>query len=595
MGALTEREMQRRLAAILAADVAGYSRLMGADEEGTLARLKAARSFVDPTITANRGRIVKTTGDGLLVEFASAVDAIRCAVAFQRGMEERNADVPVDLRIDFRIGIHVGDIIFDTGDIFGDGVNIAARLESIAEPGGICVSDDAQRQVRGKVDTIFQDIGLRVLKNIAQPMRVWGVGAAVTGAPGKLRPAERPALSLPDKPSIAILPFQNMSGDPQQEYFADGVVEDIITALSRFTAFFVIARNSSFTYKGKAVDIRQVGRDLGVRYVLEGSIRKSSNRIRMTGQLIEAETGRHVWADRFDGDLADVFDLQDNLTESVVTALEPRMLAAEIERMRRKRTDSLDAYDYYLRATSEMNSAPKGDLIEALRLYHKSIEMDPQFASPYGLAAFSFLLRKNFGGLNSIGKAEIAEAERLARLAGKFGQHDAVALSHAGLALGYVVLDPEHGLELTDRAILINKNLAAAWRCSGWINIYLGRPDTAITHAERAIRLSPVDPYISGMLGIVGFGHFLAGRYGPAIEWAQRTVSNNTNHLTGWRVLAASHAMSGNLTEARHALDQLRSFDPNLSLTDVKQLVPLRQKDHQDRYVEGLRLAGLPE
>ncbi len=303
--------MERRLAAVLAADVAGYSRLMGLDEERTLANLKSFRkTLVDPSIAAHRGRIVKTTGDGVLVEFASAVDAARCAVEVQHGMATQNADVPQNVRIEFRIGIHVGDIIIDDNDIFGDGVNIAARLEGIAEPGGICLSDDAQRQVRGKVDSTFGDMGLQTLKNITEPMRAWRmqVSAGTSAAAPVKRPAETAQpLALPDKPSVAVLPFQNMSGDPEQEYFADGMVEDITTALSRSKSLFVIARNSSFTYKGKAVDIKQVGRELGVRYVLEGSVRKSGNRVRITGQLIDAATGNHLWADRFDSQVEELF------------------------------------------------------------------------------------------------------------------------------------------------------------------------------------------------------------------------------------------------------------------------------------------------
>ena len=312
---LSRNRVDRRLAAILAADIAGYSRLMGDDEEGTLARLKDFRkALVDPKIAEHRGRIVKTTGDGMLVEFASAVDAARCAVEVQHGIANQNANTPQDRRIEFRIGIHVGDIIIDEGDIFGDGVNIAARLEGIAKPGGICISDDAYRQIRGKIDIIYDDIGPQSLKNIAEPMRAWSVrsGNKLASTPeANASPIADQPLPLPDKPSIAVLPFQNMSGDPEQQYFADGMVEDMITALSRFKLLFVIARNSTFTYKGKSVDVKQVGRELGVRYVLEGSVRKAGSRVRITGQLIEAATAAHLWADHFDGALEDVFDLQD--------------------------------------------------------------------------------------------------------------------------------------------------------------------------------------------------------------------------------------------------------------------------------------------
>ena len=360
---MVTEHVERQLAAVLAADIAGYSRLMGIDEEGTLARLKAVRkALVDPAIASHRGRIVKTTGDGMLIEFASAVDAVRSAVEVQRRMAEQNANVPQNQRIEFRIGIHVGDIIFDDNDIFGDGVNIAARLEGISEPGGVCISDDAHRQIRAKVDVAFDDKGPQMLKNIAEPMRVWSVRLD-GGAPSPANPLNGSIqpLALPDKPSIAVLPFQNMSGDPEQEYFADGMVEDIITALSRFTSLFVIARNSSFTYKGRAVDIKQVGRELGVRYVLEGSVRKAAGRLRISGQLIEASTGAHLWAEKFDGALEDVFELQDAVTERVVGAIEPSVKQAEINRARTKPTSNLDAYDYYLRAFQQIDPIhPRG-------------------------------------------------------------------------------------------------------------------------------------------------------------------------------------------------------------------------------------------
>jgi adenylate cyclase len=388
---LTDDRVERRLAAILAADVAGYSRLMGRDEERTLANLKSfRRTLVDPAIAVHHGRIVKTTGDGMLVEFASAVDAARCAVEVQRGMAGKNADVPQNVRIEFRIGIHVGDIIIDDNDIFGDGVNIAARLEGIAEPGGVCISDDAQRQIRGKIDVAFDDLGSQTPKNIIEPMRAWRLRiAAKSSALPLLEPSIETAqpLPLPDKPSIAVLPFQNMSGDPEQEYFADGMVEDI-TALSRFKALFVIARNSSFTYKGRAVDVKQVGRELGVRYVLEGSVRKAVNRVRITGQLVDTATGAHLWADRFDGGLGDIFDLQDQVTESVVGAVAPAVEKAEIERAKRKPTENLDAYALYLRGSAKLYQfADRKANDEALRLFKSAIELDPDFASAYGRAA----------------------------------------------------------------------------------------------------------------------------------------------------------------------------------------------------------------
>ncbi len=402
--------IKRRLAAILAADVAGYSRLMGADEEGTLAELKAhRRALVDPKITEHRGRIVKTTGDGMLVEFASVVDALRCAVEVQRGMAERNAEVPQNKRVEFRIGIHQGDIIIDGGDIFGDGVNVAARLEGLAEPGGICVSGRVQEDAQGKLEIAFENAGEQQLKNIARLVRIYRVrlSGAVEG--------QRPALPLPEKPSIAVLPFQNMSGDPEQDYFADGMVEEIITALSRIRWLFVIARNSSFTFKGRAVDVKQVGRELGVRYVLEGSVRKAASRMRITGQLIDASTGTHLWADRFEGALEDIFDLQDQMTASVVGAIAPKLEQAEIERAKLKPTANLDAYDYYLRGKANVHRGTKKTISEALRLFYRAIELDPNFAPAHGMAAWCYVLRKNYGWMT----ARAQETEELERLANK--------------------------------------------------------------------------------------------------------------------------------------------------------------------------------
>src|SRR4051812_35021632 len=432
--------MERRLAAVLAADVAGYSRLMGADEEGTVARLKSLRkTLIDPKIAEHRGRIVKTTGDGMLVEFASAVDAARCAVEVQRDMAGQNVEVPQDSRIEFRIGIHVGDIIIDNDDIFGDGVNIAARLEGIAEPGGVCISDDAHRQVRGKVDFSYADMGLQALKNIAEPMHVWRMRLAGGPASVAFQSYTMPAqsLALPDRPSIAVLPFQNMSGDAEQEYFADGIAEDIITALSRFKSLFVIARNSSFTYKGKAVDIKQVGRELGVRYVLEGSVRKAAGKVRITGQLIDASSGVHLWADRFDGSLEDIFELQDQVTSSVVGAVAPKLEEAEIERAHRKPTEMLDAYDYYLRGLAKISQYTRPTNAEALRFFNDAIALDPDYASAHAMATRCITLKRQNGWLTDPAR-EVSEGLRLARRALELGREDPLVLAVCGFALAFL-------------------------------------------------------------------------------------------------------------------------------------------------------------
>ena len=372
--------MERRLAAVLAADVAGYSRLMGIDEEGTLARLKAVRrDLVDPTIASHRGRIVKTTGDGMLVEFASAVDAARSAIEVQRGMAERNADVPQQIRLEFRIGIHVGDIIIDENDIFGDGVNIAARLEGIAEPGGVCISDDAHRQIRGKIDIAFDDIGEQTLKNIAEPMRAWNIrlpGEAASAIRSSSSAIQVQDLALPDKPSIVVLPFDNMSAEAGQDYLADGIVEAITAALSSIRSFFVIARSSAFTYKGRATNARDIGKELGVAYLLEGSVQKAGNRLRIIVQLIETEGGAHVWSSRFDGAIDDFFDLEDRITEQVAGALQPSIRIAEIERSRRKRPQDLGSYDYTMRAMPHVWALEEEESAKALEFLEKALAID---------------------------------------------------------------------------------------------------------------------------------------------------------------------------------------------------------------------------
>jgi TolB-like protein len=573
--------------AILAADVAGYSRLMGQDEEGTLAALKTLRhSLIDPKIQSHRGRTVKTTGDGSLVEFASAVDAVRCAMEIQCAMAERNADVPGDRRIDFRIGINVGDIILDEGDIYGDGVNIAARVETLAKPGAICLSENAYQQIKGKLALDVYDTGEQQLKNIAQPVRVYGVrlGSA----------AMRPALPLPDKPSIAVLPFQNMSGDPEQEYFVDGMAEDIITALSRMRWLFVIARNSSFTYKGRAVDLKQVGRELGVRYALEGSVRKVANRVRITGQLIDTATGAHLWADRFDGGLEDVFDLQDRVTTNVVGAIAPTLERAEIERSKRKPTESLGAYDYFLRGMASVHQWTSDANDVALRMFLKAIELDPDFASAYGMAAWCYVWR-SINRWTVDREQENAEAIRLARRAVDLGADDAVALCMGGYALAFVAHDLDGGAALIERALSMNPNLAWAWHSSGWLRDFLGEPEAAIKHLEHGMRLSPLDPFVFRAYAGLACAHLLAGRYEESSLWAERALQRRPNLLVAIRESAASYALGGRLVEAQKAMAQLRHFDPELRISNLTDWLPLRRPQDIARYEEGLRKAGLPE
>ncbi len=437
-----------------------------------------------------------------------------------------------------------------------------------------------------------------------------GVQSYVMTVPGRgyrfigLQPPPPPAdkgepdtpqsLSLPDRPSIAVLPFANLSGAQEQEYFADGIVEDITTALSRMRWLFVIARNSSFTYKGRAVDVKQVGRELGVRYILEGSVRKAANRVRITGQLIDTATGTHLWADRFDGGLEDIFDLQDEITASVVSAMGPKLEQAEIERAKRKRTESLDSYDYLLRGMASVYQWTRDDISEALRLFYRAIELDPNFAAAHGMAAWCYLWR-NAHGWTTDREQAITETTRLARRVAESGKDDAVALAFGGLALAYVARDLEGGATLIDRALVLNPNLRTAWYASGWVRAFLGEADIAIEHLARAMRLSPLDPLMFLMQALTALAHFVAGRYPEAAEWAAKAVREQPNFLGAIRNLAVSNALSGHLEEAQKALARARHLDPGLRLANLKDRVgPLRAKDFA-RFAEGMRLAGLPE
>jgi TolB-like protein len=590
-GNLAAERVQRRLTAILAADVAGYSRLMGLDEAGTARTLHEHRVVVDPIVASFGGRIVKTTGDGVLLEFPSIVAAVDCAVVVQNLMRERNRDVPEERRMLFRIGINLGDVLIDGDDILGDGVNIAARLEGIAEPGGICVSDDVNRQVSGKLDVSFEDMGNQQLKNITRPVHAYR--ARFVDVPASRTSASPP---LPDKPSIAVLPFTNMSGDPEQDYFADGMVEDIITALSHFKALFVIARNSSFTYKGRAVDVKQIGRELGVRYVLEGSVRTAANRVRITGQLVDTATGAHLWADRFDGGLGDIFDLQDRVTESVVGAIAPAVEKAEIERAKRKPTESLDAYTLYLRGLARLYQfANRQANDEALRLFNSAIELDPDFAAAYGRAASCYVAAKINGWISDTAN-EIAEVTRLAQRAVELGKDDAIALAASGWALAFVVLDLEVGAALIDRALVLNSNLAVAWNCGGWVKIWLGEPESAIERFARAMRLSPLDPLVAAMRAGTAFAHFLLGRYDQAASWAAMALQDNPDFQTALRIQAASNAMAGRPEQARQAVARLRQLNPALHVSSLKNVMgPFQRAEDLSRYEEALRRAGLPE
>ncbi|WP_420971756.1 adenylate/guanylate cyclase domain-containing protein [Bradyrhizobium sp. B120] len=571
---------------------------MGADEVSTFRDLTERRAILDELIASHRGRIANTAGDSVLAEFSSAVDAIQCAVEAQAALAGANAPLPPERHINFRIGIHVGDVMVKGGDLFGDGVNIAARLQAIASAGGTCISSVAYDQVRKILPLAFTDLGARQVKNIEEAVRAYAVtskGATTADtASFAAAPGSDSALPLPDKPSIAVLPFQNMSGDPEQEYFADGIVEDIITALSRFKSLFVIARNSSFTFKGKAVDIKKVGQELGVRYVLEGSIRKAGGRVRITGQLIDAASGAHLWADKFDGSLEDVFDLQDRITMSVVAAIAPKLDQAEIERSKRKPTEKLDAYDYYLRGLAVVEGATKDENEEALRLFYKAIEIDANFALAHAMLARCFTLRKANGWMADVAM-ESAETAKQARRAVELGRDDAAVLSRAGYALARVVFEPEEGADLIERALALNPHLSSAWQFGGLLKAFRGDPETAIEHLAHAMRLSPLDPSLYSMQTATALAHFVAGRYDESVLWAEKASREDPNFLPAIRIIATSAGNSGQLERAHKAAKRMLEIDPAFKVSRLTDHVPLRRPDDLARYAEGLRRAGLPE
>ena len=523
--------VERRLAAVLAADVAGYSRLMGRNEERTLEQLKSLRkTLLDPAFAEYRGRIVKTTGDGLMAEFASAVDAARCALEIQREMAKRNASVSAELRIEFRIGIHVGDIIIDDNDIFGDGVNIAARLEGIAETGGICVSDDAYRQIRGKIDVVFDDVGLQTLKNIAEPMRSWHLQLADKGdaaIPSSSSLLQAQDLTLPDKPSIVVLPFDNMSAEPGQDYLADGIVEAITAALSSIRSFFVIARSSAFAYKGRTTNARQIGKELGVAYLLEGSVQKAGNRLRIIVQLIETEGGAHVWSSRFDGTLDEFFDLEDRITEQVAGALQPSVRIAEIERARRKRPQDLSSYDYTMRAMPHVWALEKEESAKALELLEKALAIDPQYPLALSLAGWCHAQRSVYNWADDIAGSQ-AMARSLAERAVEMSGDDPIILAILG-AVHTFVRNYGTARVLLERAVTLDPNAAWAWCRLGWLENYADQPQKAIGNFERALRLSPIDPMNFNNYVGIGSAHEVAQEYDEAATFYRRALQERPN------------------------------------------------------------------
>jgi len=592
----------RKIAAILAADVVGYSRLTGVDEDRTLARLRMLWSdLFDPAIAVHHGRIVKRTGDGALVEFRSVVNAVRCAIEVQNGMVERNAGVPPERRIDFRIGIHLGDIVEESdGDLMGDGVNIAARLEGIAMPGAICLSEDAYRQVKARLDLAVSDLGATRLKNIADPIRVYSLQVGLAAEPkpplqGEPAPLQKPAppLALPDKPSIAVLAFENMSGDVDQEFFADGIAEDIITALSRAKWLFVIARNSSFTYKGKSTDMRQVGRELGVRYVLEGSVRKAGNRVRITAQLIDADSGHHLWAERFDRALEDIFAVQDEITRNIIGAIAPGIVAAEIQRSRGKDAAELGQWERVMRAHWHVQRFTPGDCNEAIRLIDEVLRSDPANAMALADLAYNWHMGGLFGWTKEplpVAMQRMGEAARRAVAA-----DDRDAAAQTTLAVHELFTNQhDDAIRRLQRAIELDPNSSFARGYLGAAYSFGGASDQSIAALQEAMRLSPRDYLTVIWHTCAAWSHLHAERFAEAVDCARQAIDFNPFFPDSHGTLTAAAAHLGRMAEAGAGLDGLMRLLPGLSLTDPRLTRPFRRQTDRERFLAGLRKAGLP-
>jgi adenylate cyclase len=587
--------MERRLAAILAADVVGYTRLMGVDEAGTLRRLTELRQGVlEPLIAEHNGRIVKLMGDGLLVEFASVVDALTCAATWQSGLADREAVTDEDQRLQFRIGVNLGDVIVEGDDIFGDAVNIATRIEGQAEPGGICLSGDAYRQAKGKVGVEFEDLGKHELKNVAEPVRIYRIAGDRSST--SAASLARETLALPDKPSIAVLPFTNMSGDPEQEYFADGTTEDIITALSKFRWFFVIARNSTFVYKGQSVDVKRVGRELGVRYVLEGSVRKAADRVRISTQLIEAESGNHVWAERFDRNLDDIFELQDEITSTIAAAVEPELAGLERDRAKRKPTNDLGAWDLFQQGAALMWRHDLTDLNNGMNLMRRAIVLDPSFGQAYGHLAFGahlLLIYEWANDRNEVLQQGLSDASKAIAI----DQRDYFAF-HAFGRLKSLGGEHQGAVRALETCVSINPNFALGHLGLSVAHVYGGDPKKAIDYADTAIRLSPNDPMMWVMLHYKASAYVRLDDFDRAIEIFEKFCEYPTVQYVPLATLAALYAIQGREAEGRKALQSARRLEPKLSIALMRSVysgVKDRPGARSQRLLDALRTTGLAE
>ena len=586
---MAENGVQHRLTVIVSADVVGYARLTEADEAGTRAALNAHRhELIDGKLAEHHGRLVSTAGDSLLVEFQSVVEAVTCAVEVQRAMTERNVDIPENRRIIFRIGINLGEVIVEGEDIHGDGVNVAARLQALAEPGGICVSGKVFEETRHRLDATFEDLGEQTVKNIARPITAYAVRES-RQKPDRLG-GDSDALALPSKPSIAVLPFDNMSGDPEQAYFADGIADDIITGLSRFRDLFVIARNSSFTYKGGAVDINHVGRELGVRYVLEGGVRKAGNRVRITAQLVEAESGSHLWAEKYDGNLADIFDLQDEITASVVGAIQSSVTTAEMERARRKRPENLDAYEWCMKGWSHEVQFDRTNIFEAKKCFLKAIELDARLARAHTGLAHSFFWEAALGWSESYEKA-MAEAKSHMQTAVTIDPSDAEA--HTWLSTVFLIAhNLDAALAEIELAVELSPNYAHARGMRAAVYCYSGRPQEGVDEAKLALRLSPRDDFRFMFLHELVQCQNTVGDFAGAAQTATQMVTLRPDYLYGHFHLAISRAQLGQPARAQTAVNEMMRLNPNIDYAFVDSVAPYKDSDDLKTLVEGLRKAG---
>ena len=595
---------QRKLATIVFIDVVGYARLMGQNESGTHALVKThLAERVEPAITRHGGRVVKLTGDGVLAEFGSAIEALSATILLQQGMADANRDQPEPERIVFRAGIHLGDVIVETSDLYGDAVNIAARLQGEAPPGGIVVSRAVREAVDGRIKAELQALGELPLKNIARPIRAFRVAwqeadwpAGAVASSHSSRPAFAPSATSPtaDNPSIAVLAFRNLSGDPGREYFADGMSEDIITTLSRIPTFVVIARNSTYAYKGRPVDVRQVGSELGARYVLDGSIRIAGNTLRIGCVLIDATSGKQLWAERYDGVLEDVFDLQDRITSSIVATIYPKMLTAEISRAQAKPTDNLSAYDLYLRAIAEIRENTESSTSQALELLNRAIAADPQFSAAYGFVACAHWNRFVYSW-GSTGEAK-ARGYEAAKLAVELGKDDPIALSLGGFAIAYLGGRPEEGLAHMERSLTLNPNSPGAWRNGGMVSWMTGQHEKSIQYYERAMQLNPLDPFAFETYAGLSAPYFFLGRYDQSLHWVDRALREKPRFVLALMMKIVALAMGGSRPdELRDVAQQVMSMFPGVSIAGCMERMVLSRSVDRELFATALCKAGFPE